>query len=41
MMRIFEHGMMLPMVTTLHDTQVIDTPADLQKVPRLIKVTDA
>ena len=36
-MRIIEHGMILPLVTTLHDTQVIDTPVDSQKLPRLMQ----
>jgi 3-deoxy-manno-octulosonate cytidylyltransferase (CMP-KDO synthetase) len=41
MMRIIEHGIILPMVTTLHDTQVIDTPVDSQKLPRLMQDMDA
>jgi 3-deoxy-manno-octulosonate cytidylyltransferase (CMP-KDO synthetase) len=37
MMRILEHGMKVRMVPTLHDTQAVDTPADLQKVARLMQ----
>jgi 3-deoxy-manno-octulosonate cytidylyltransferase (CMP-KDO synthetase) len=41
MMRILEHGMKVHMVPTLHDTQAVDTPADLQKVARLMQDMDA
>ena len=41
MMRILEHGMKVHMVPTLHDTQSVDTPADLQKVKRLMQDIDA
>ena len=41
MMRILEHGMKVHMVPTLHDTQSVDTPADLQKVARLMQDMDA
>ena len=37
MMRILEHGMKVRMVPTLHDTQAVDTPADLQRVARLMQ----
>jgi len=37
MMRILEHGMKVRMVPTLHDTQAVDTPADLQKVAGLMQ----
>ena len=40
MMRILEHGMKVRMVPTLHDTQAVDTPADLQKVARLMQDLD-
>ena len=36
MMRILEHGMKVRMVPTLHDTQAVDTPADLIKVEMLM-----
>lgn len=36
MMRILEHGMKVRMVPTLHDTQAVDTPADLEKVAGLM-----
>ena len=38
MMRILEHGMKVRMVPTLHDTQAVDTLADLQRVERLMQV---
>lgn len=38
MMRILEHGMKVRMVPTLHDTQAVDTPADLQKVAGLMRL---
>ncbi len=41
MMRILEHGMKVHMVPTLHDTQAVDTPADLEKVARLMQTTNA
>jgi 3-deoxy-manno-octulosonate cytidylyltransferase (CMP-KDO synthetase) len=41
MMRILEHGMKVHMVPTLHDTQAVDTPADLQKVAHLMQNMDA
>ena len=37
MMRILEHGMKVRMVPTIHDTQAVDTPADLQRVERLMQ----
>ena len=37
MMRILEHGMKILMVPTLHDTQAVDTPADLEKVAGLMQ----
>lgn len=37
MMRILEHGMKVRMVPTLHDTQAVDTPADLKKVAGLMQ----
>jgi 3-deoxy-manno-octulosonate cytidylyltransferase (CMP-KDO synthetase) len=37
MMRILEHGMKVRMVPTLHDTQAVDTPADLEKVAGLMQ----
>lgn len=37
MMRILEHGMKVRMVPTKHDTQAVDTQADLEKVERLMK----
>ena len=40
-MRILEHGMKVHMVPTLRDTQAVDTPADLQKVERLMQDMDA
>jgi 3-deoxy-manno-octulosonate cytidylyltransferase (CMP-KDO synthetase) len=36
MMRILEHGMKVRMVPTIHDTQAVDTPADLKKVEILM-----
>lgn len=41
MMRILEHGMKVRMVPTLHDTQAVDTPADLQKVAGLMQGMNA
>ena len=41
MMRILEHGMKVHMVPTLHDTQAVDTPVDLQKVTSLMQDMDA
>jgi 3-deoxy-manno-octulosonate cytidylyltransferase (CMP-KDO synthetase) len=42
MMRVLEHGFQVRMVPTAHDTQAVDTPADLQKVARLMQgVLDA
>ena len=41
MMRILEHGMKVRMVPTRHDTQAVDTPADLQKVARLMQDMNA
>ncbi|MDP3086729.1 MAG: 3-deoxy-manno-octulosonate cytidylyltransferase [Methylotenera sp.] len=41
MMRILEHGMKVRMVPTLHDTQAVDTPADLQKVAGLMREINA
>ncbi len=41
MMRILEHGMKVRMVPTLHDTQAVDTPADLQKVAGLMQSMNA
>jgi 3-deoxy-manno-octulosonate cytidylyltransferase (CMP-KDO synthetase) len=41
MMRILEHGMKVRMVPTLHDTQAVDTPADLQKVAGLMQRMNA
>jgi 3-deoxy-manno-octulosonate cytidylyltransferase (CMP-KDO synthetase) len=37
MMRILEHGMKVRMVPTLHDTQAVDTLADLEKVAGLMQ----
>jgi 3-deoxy-manno-octulosonate cytidylyltransferase (CMP-KDO synthetase) len=37
MMRILEHGRKVRMVPTRHNTQSVDTPADLRKVERLMK----
>jgi 3-deoxy-manno-octulosonate cytidylyltransferase (CMP-KDO synthetase) len=37
MMRILEHGMKVKMAPTKHDTQSVDTPADLIKVEKLMK----
>ena len=37
MMRILEHGMKVRMVPTIHDTQAVDTPADLKKVEILMQ----
>jgi 3-deoxy-manno-octulosonate cytidylyltransferase (CMP-KDO synthetase) len=41
MLRILEHGMKVHMAPTLHDSQAVDTPADLQKVARLMQNMDA
>lgn len=41
MMRILEHGMKVRMVPTRHDTQAVDTLADLQKVARLMQDMNA
>jgi len=41
MMRILEHGMKVRMVPTFHDTQAVDTPADLEKVAGLMQDMDA
>ena len=41
MMRILEHGMKVHMVPTSHDTHPVDTPADLQKVARLMQNVNA
>ena len=41
MMRILEHGMKVRMVPTLHDTQAVDMPADLQKVAVLMQDINA
>lgn len=41
MMRILEHGMKVRMVPTLHDTQAVDTPTDLQKVAGLMRDMNA
>ena len=41
MMRILEHGMKVRMVPTLHDTQAVDTPADLEKVARLMEASES
>jgi 3-deoxy-manno-octulosonate cytidylyltransferase (CMP-KDO synthetase) len=38
MMRILEHGMKVRMVPTIHDTQAVDTLADLQKVEGLMRL---
>jgi 3-deoxy-manno-octulosonate cytidylyltransferase (CMP-KDO synthetase) len=38
MMRILEHGMKVRMVPTLYESQAVDTPADLEKVSKLMKV---
>lgn len=37
MMRVLEHGMKVHMVPTQHETQAVDTLADLEKVARLMK----
>ena len=37
MMRVLEHGMKVRMVPTQHETQAVDTPADLEKVASLMK----
>jgi 3-deoxy-manno-octulosonate cytidylyltransferase (CMP-KDO synthetase) len=37
MMRILEHGMKVRMAPTRHNTQAVDTPADLKKVERLMQ----
>jgi 3-deoxy-manno-octulosonate cytidylyltransferase (CMP-KDO synthetase) len=36
MLRILEHGLKVKMAPTKHDTQSVDTPADLVKVEKLI-----
>jgi 3-deoxy-manno-octulosonate cytidylyltransferase (CMP-KDO synthetase) len=36
MMRILEHGMKVRMIPTRHDTHAVDTPADLERVERLM-----
>jgi len=41
MMRVLENGMKVRMVPTRHDTQAVDTPADLEKVTRLMKALSA
>jgi 3-deoxy-manno-octulosonate cytidylyltransferase (CMP-KDO synthetase) len=41
MMRVLENGMKVKMVPTRHDTQAVDTPADLEKVTRLMKAMSA
>lgn len=37
MMRILEHGFKVRMSPTSHDTQAVDTPADLKRVERLMQ----
>lgn len=37
MMRILEHGLKVRLVPTLHDTQAVDTPQDLERVERLLQ----
>jgi 3-deoxy-manno-octulosonate cytidylyltransferase (CMP-KDO synthetase) len=37
MMRVLEHGMKIRMIPTEHETQSVDTPADLQKVSKLMQ----
>ena len=37
MMRILEHGMKVRMAPTVHNTQAVDTPADLQRVAQLMQ----
>ena len=37
MMRILEHGMKVRMAPTFHNTQAVDTPADLQRVAQLMQ----
>jgi 3-deoxy-manno-octulosonate cytidylyltransferase (CMP-KDO synthetase) len=41
MMRVLEHGMKVRMVPTRHDTQAVDTLADLRKVERLMRDLNA
>ena len=41
MMRVLEHGMRVRMAPTRHDTQAVDTPADLKKVQGLMQGLDA
>ena len=41
MMRVLENGMKVKMVPTRYDTQAVDTPADLEKVTRLMKAMSA
>lgn len=41
MMRVLEHGMRVRMAPTRHDTQAVDTPADLKKVEGLMQGLDA
>jgi 3-deoxy-manno-octulosonate cytidylyltransferase (CMP-KDO synthetase) len=36
MMRVLEHGMKVRMIPTRFDTQAVDTPADLEKVTKLM-----
>jgi len=37
MMRILEHGLKVRMAPTQHNTQAVDTPADLRTVEELMK----
>jgi 3-deoxy-manno-octulosonate cytidylyltransferase (CMP-KDO synthetase) len=40
MMRVLEHGMKVRMVRTMHRTQSVDTPDDLERVERLMQDAD-
>lgn len=37
MMRVLEHGLKVRMVSTKHSSHAVDTPADLEKVEKLMK----
>ena len=41
MMRILEHGMQVRMVPTLHTTQSVDTPQDLQRLEKIMAAMPA
>ena len=36
MMRILEHGLKVRMVPTLHTTQSVDTPQDLERLEKIL-----